>query len=254
MKFCAKFLLTVLVDGLLVMGVVTMSGTQRPSKKVATLSQRKRVRSGGNVPPTPAVPRGQTRRFRVKIVVKEGKLWWKKHTKARYFSDVCIDKDNFAREFPPDTKADLRVTYGVYLCRAGAPLHGHHPGKGLLGLCLDDAHRVEHGAILKLAMRKARVYKGRRYAFEGLIIILCRAVGVPKEKVDYMEPLFPAPVDITRTKGPDTEFGPTLTTAELHRHDELIMASMYGLEILAIRMAVWFPLTCNWVMLKGDIH
>jgi len=47
-----------------------------------------------------------------------------------------------------------------------------------------------------------------------------------------MAPLFPTPVDSTRTKGPDTEFGPTLTTAERHRRDELIMARMYGLEML----------------------
>ncbi|KAG5620162.1 hypothetical protein H5410_005380 [Solanum commersonii] len=47
-----------------------------------------------------------------------------------------------------------------------------------------------------------------------------------------MAPLYPAPVHITRTKGPDTDFGPTLTTAERHRRDELIMARMYGLEML----------------------
>ncbi|KAG5610810.1 hypothetical protein H5410_022091 [Solanum commersonii] len=43
-----------------------------------------------------------------------------------------------------------------------------------------------------------------------------------------MTMLFPALVDITRTKGPNTEFGPTLTTAEHHRRDELIMARIIG--------------------------
>ncbi|KAG5580182.1 hypothetical protein H5410_050809 [Solanum commersonii] len=47
-----------------------------------------------------------------------------------------------------------------------------------------------------------------------------------------MAPLYPAPVDITRIKWPDTDFGPTLTTMERHRRDELIMAKMYGLEML----------------------
>ncbi|KAH0672406.1 hypothetical protein KY290_024647 [Solanum tuberosum] len=81
-------------------------------------------------------------------------------------------------------------------------------------------------------MQKARVHKGHKYAFGGLITRMCRAAGVPEENVDYMAPLFPAPVDITRKKGPDTEFGPTLTTVERHMRDELIMARMYGLEML----------------------
>ncbi|KAG5596044.1 hypothetical protein H5410_037276 [Solanum commersonii] len=43
---------------------------------------------------------------------------------------------------------------------------------------------------------------------------------------------FPKAVDITKTKGPDNEFGPTLTTVERYYRDELIMARIYGLEIL----------------------
>ncbi|KAG5610976.1 hypothetical protein H5410_022257 [Solanum commersonii] len=87
-------------------------------------------------------------------------------------------------------------------------------------------------AILKLVMKKARMHKGSRYTFGGLITRLCRDAGVPEEHLDYMTPLFSTPVDITRTKGPDTEFGPTLATVERHRRDELIMARMYGLEML----------------------
>uniref|UniRef100_M1DJS4 Uncharacterized protein n=1 Tax=Solanum tuberosum TaxID=4113 RepID=M1DJS4_SOLTU len=81
-------------------------------------------------------------------------------------------------------------------------------------------------------MRKARVHKGHRYAFGGLITKMCRVASVPKENLDYMAPLYPAPVDIIRIKGPDTDFGLTLTTVECHRRDELIMAMMYGLEML----------------------
>uniref|UniRef100_M1DVM1 Uncharacterized protein n=1 Tax=Solanum tuberosum TaxID=4113 RepID=M1DVM1_SOLTU len=76
-------------------------------------------------------------------------------------------------------------------------LHGYHLAQGLFGLCLDDSHG-----------------------------------GVSEENVDYRAPLFPTPMDITRTKGPDTEFGPTLTTAKRHRRDELTMARMYRLEML----------------------
>lgn len=70
------------------------------------------------------------------------------------------------------------------------------------------------------------------YAFGGLITRLCRAAGVLEEHLDYMEPIFPALVDITNTKGPNTELDPILTTMERHRLDDLIMAKMYGLEML----------------------
>uniref|UniRef100_M1DMQ3 Putative plant transposon protein domain-containing protein n=1 Tax=Solanum tuberosum TaxID=4113 RepID=M1DMQ3_SOLTU len=87
-------------------------------------------------------------------------------------------------------------------------------------------------AIIKSSMRKSWVHKGHRYAFGGLITKMCRVAGVPEENLDYMAPLYPAPVDITHTKGTDTDFGPTLTTVERHKRDELIMARMYGLEML----------------------
>ncbi|KAG5580181.1 hypothetical protein H5410_050808 [Solanum commersonii] len=44
-------------------------------------------------------PKGQTRQFGLKAVSKEGKAWYKKYTKAAYFSDVCIDRDSLARDF-----------------------------------------------------------------------------------------------------------------------------------------------------------
>ncbi|KAG5591738.1 hypothetical protein H5410_042252 [Solanum commersonii] len=114
----------------------------------------------------------------------------------------------------------------------GTALHRYHSGQGLFSLCLDDDHRVNIGAVLKSVMRKARVHKGRKYAFGGLITSLCRPAIVSEENMDYIAPLFPAPVDITRTKGPVTKFGPTLTTVKCHRQDELIMARVYGLEML----------------------
>ncbi|KAH0730251.1 hypothetical protein KY289_001439 [Solanum tuberosum] len=74
--------------------------TQRPGKEVATSSQRKRVQSGGNVRPALAVPHGQTWRFGLRVVVKEGNVWWKKNIGARYFTDVCMPRNSLAREFP----------------------------------------------------------------------------------------------------------------------------------------------------------
>ncbi|KAG5606846.1 hypothetical protein H5410_028338 [Solanum commersonii] len=262
-------------------GRVTLSGAQRSGKKVATFSQRKRVWSGGNVPPAPTVPKGQTKRFR-------GQL---------------------GSGVPTDIEADQGVTYEVYLCRARRVKLAHgtlqdtdplvltglnirppyrairhtlcgpqsmvqwtkHSGKryhqsfpyahmlrkaqvwlkiivhylipGLhhtnitrdwicLVYVLMTATKVNIGVVFKSAMQNARVHKGHRYAFGSLITRMCRAAGVPKDNVDYMALLFAAPMDITRTKGPDIEFGPTLTTAEHHRRDELIMARMYGLEML----------------------
>ncbi|KAG5580099.1 hypothetical protein H5410_050726 [Solanum commersonii] len=97
---------------------------------------------------------------------------------------------------------------------------------------LMTAIELHIGVVLKLAMRKGRVHKGHMYAFGGLITRMFHVVRVLEENMDYMAPLFPAPMDITRTKGPNTEFGPILTTVERHRRDELIMARIYGLEML----------------------
>jgi len=76
-----------------------MLSSQRPDKEVATSSHIKCALSG-NVQLAPAVHKGQTRRFGVKAVTKEGKAWYKKHTEASYFSDVCIDRDSLARIVP----------------------------------------------------------------------------------------------------------------------------------------------------------
>lgn len=61
---------------------------------------------------------------------------------------------------------------------------------------------------------------------------ICYLVGVLEERLDYISALYLAAVDITFTKGLDTDLGPTLTTAEHHLRDDLIMVRMYGLEIL----------------------
>ncbi|KAG5632342.1 hypothetical protein H5410_004059 [Solanum commersonii] len=54
----------------------------------------------GNVCHALAIPRGQTQRFGLRVVVKEGKVWWKKIIGARYVSDVCMARYRLIREFP----------------------------------------------------------------------------------------------------------------------------------------------------------
>ncbi|KAH0669439.1 hypothetical protein KY285_025463 [Solanum tuberosum] len=323
--------------------LVIMSSSRRSDKEVATSSQKKHSRSG-NVPLAPVVPRGQTRRFGAKVVNKERKTWYEKHTEASYFSDVIIDRDTLEHEFPqilrrirelgmefviaepegcnlhmvrefyanwaPEARShyvtvrgrnvpitptgitdilctpqdtDPLVLTGLIirppyqairhiLCgpqsmaqwtkHNGKKYHQSLPYahifretrvwlKVVMNYLIPGLHytditcdrvclvyalmtgmELNIGAIMKSSMRKARVHKGHKYAFGGLITKLCRAADVPEENIDYMAPLYPAPVDITRTKGLDTEFGLTLTTAERHRRDELIMARMYGLEML----------------------
>ncbi|KAG5620955.1 hypothetical protein H5410_006173 [Solanum commersonii] len=215
--------------------LVTMSSSHRPDKKVAISSNRKRVQSG-NVPPTPAFPRGQTRRFGVKVVTKEGKAWYKKHTDATYFSDVCVDEDNLARDFPqfrrefytnwaPEARSHYVMIPSLYY-------NDIMRDRVCLVYALMTGMKLNIGTIIKSSMSKARVHKGHRYAFGGLITRMCRVTGVPEENLEYMAPLYPAPVDITLTKVLDTDFGSTLTIVECHRRDQLIMARMYGLEML----------------------
>ncbi|KAG5630283.1 hypothetical protein H5410_002000, partial [Solanum commersonii] len=87
--------------------------TLRPGKKVTTSSHRKRVWRG-DVPPALAVPRDRARQFGVKVVTKEGKVWYKKHTEASYFSNVCIDRDmSLVWEFPQilRRKRELRMDF-----------------------------------------------------------------------------------------------------------------------------------------------
>uniref|UniRef100_M1DFU7 Putative plant transposon protein domain-containing protein n=1 Tax=Solanum tuberosum TaxID=4113 RepID=M1DFU7_SOLTU len=67
---------------------------------------------------------------------------------------------------------------------------------------------------------------------DRVCLVYALMTGIPEEHLDYMAPLYPVPVDITRTKGSYTEFGPTLTTVERHMRYELIMERMYGLEML----------------------
>ncbi|KAG5590403.1 hypothetical protein H5410_040917 [Solanum commersonii] len=144
-----------------------------------------------------------------------------------YFSDICIDRDNLEQEFPQILRRikELRMEFifaEMEECNLHMGLHYTYITRERVCLvyALMTAKELNIGAVLKSTMRKPKFIKG---------------TGVPKENVDSMALLFPASVDITRTKGPDTEFGPTLSTPRRHRHDELIMARMYDLEMLRLQ-------------------
>uniref|UniRef100_M1DBL6 Putative plant transposon protein domain-containing protein n=1 Tax=Solanum tuberosum TaxID=4113 RepID=M1DBL6_SOLTU len=253
---------------------VTMSGTQRSGKEVATFSQRKRVRSGEtgecnlhmvhefyanwapdarshfgtvrgiNVSISPAGIndivgtlqdtdplvltrlniRPPYRAIRHTLCGPQSMVQWTKHSEKRYHQ--YLPYAHMLR------KAQVWLKIVMHYLIPGLHYTNITWDRVCLVYALMTATEVNIGVVFKSAMRKARVHKGHKYAFGGLITRMCRVAGVPKDNVDYMAPLFAAPMDITRTKGPDTKFGPTLTTAEHHMRDELIMARMYGLEML----------------------
>ncbi|KAG5577163.1 hypothetical protein H5410_057297 [Solanum commersonii] len=188
--------------------LVIMASSRRPGKKVATSRQKKRTQSG-NVPLAPPVRKGQTRR------TKEGKAWYKKHTEATYFSDVCIDRDRLSREFPhilrrirelgmefifADPKeCNLHMVWEFYANWEPEARSHYVTVRGRnVPITPTDALmtgiELNIGAIMKSFMRKSRVHKGHMYAFGGLITKLCRVAGVPEENVDYLAPLYLAPL------------------------------------------------------------
>ncbi|KAG5620256.1 hypothetical protein H5410_005474 [Solanum commersonii] len=174
---------------------VTMSSSQRSGKAVAP-SSRKRVRTGITIPLTPTVPRGQTQRYGAKAITSKGKKW---NSTQIGISIPILTCDSAGRE-------------GMYFIEVMRD-------RVCLVYALMKDVPIKVGAVLKSDMRKARVHRGRRYAFGRLITNLCRQAGVPKESVDYIAPLFTTPLDVTKTKGPKNMHGPTLTTAERNRRD-----------------------------------
>ncbi|KAH0650056.1 hypothetical protein KY284_029968 [Solanum tuberosum] len=149
---------------------------------------------------------------------------WTKHSGKRYHQSLLYA--HMLRE----TRVWLKIVMNCLI--PGLHYTDITRDRVCLVYALMTAIELNIGVVSKSAMQKARVHKRHKYAFGGLITRMCHVPGVPEENVDYMAPLFPAPVGITRTKGPDTEFGQTLTTAEHYKRDKLIIARMYGLEML----------------------
>ncbi|KAG5581295.1 hypothetical protein H5410_051922 [Solanum commersonii] len=207
-------------------------------------------------PIAPPVPKGQTRRFGVKAVTKKGRLGelgrlaWSSSLLTQK-SATCTFVQEFSANWAPEARSHYVTSMAQWTKHSGKRYHQSLPYahmlwrtpvwlKVVLNYLIPGLHYIDItrdwvclvyalmtgmelniGAIMKSSMWKAWVHKGHMYVAD-----------IPKENIDYIAPLYPAPVDITQNKGSDTEFGPTLTTAEHHRRDELIMARMYGLEML----------------------
>ncbi|KAG5576135.1 hypothetical protein H5410_056269 [Solanum commersonii] len=77
--------------------------------------------------------------------------------------------------------------------------------------------KLNIGDVLKLTMKKASVHKVRMF---------------PRRACGLHGATIPSIGGHHEDKRVDTKFSPTLTTAEHYRRDELIMAMMYGLEML----------------------
>lgn len=71
------------------------------------------------------------------------------------------------------------------------------PDRVCLVYALMTETKLNIGAIIKSTTRKARLHKGHKYAFGGIITKLCHRIDVPEEPLDYMDPLYPAAVDVT---------------------------------------------------------
>lgn len=114
-------------------------------------------------------------------------------------------------------------------------MHSLIPGLYLIDYTLMTRVEINIRAVLKSSMRKARVHRGRRYVFGGLITRLYRDAGVPKEPLDYIPRIKSNPYVVTSTRGPDLQSKPVLTIAEIYRRDEMITIRMYGLQMLTLR-------------------
>ncbi|KAH0695893.1 hypothetical protein KY289_013375 [Solanum tuberosum] len=230
-----------------------MFGTNRRAGTTVASSNRKRVRTGTTIPPAPAVPRGQTQHYGINAIAFEGKKWdfpqimrhleelhmrfifqdpmecnsttkWIRHEHCGYHQTYPYAHIN------QEARAWLKIVKNCLI--PGLHFTEVTQDRVCLVHALMKDVPINVGAVLKSTMRKARVHNGRRYAFGGLITSLCRTEGVPEESVDYIAPLFTTPLDVTKTKGPKNAHGATLTTTERNKRDDLIMAHMYGLEML----------------------
>ncbi|KAH0722863.1 hypothetical protein KY290_005520 [Solanum tuberosum] len=235
------------------------SSSQRPGKEVSTSSQKKRVRSGGNVPPVPILR--QIRALHMEFIfaepgkcnlhlVREFYANWASDARSHFvtvqgldvpFTPTIInDIVGTSQDTDPLVLIGLNIpppysTIQHTLCgpqsmvqwtkHNGKRYHQSLPYAHMLrkarvwlkivmnwlipGLYYTDITwdrvclvyplmtptELTIGAVLKSAMRKARVHKGHMYAFGGLVTRLCRS-------------------------------------AERHRRDALLMARMYGVEML----------------------
>ncbi|MCD9561302.1 hypothetical protein HAX54_020335 [Datura stramonium] len=91
---------------------------------------------------------------------------------------------------------------------------------------------INVGAVIKSTMKKARLQK---YGFSGLLITYLRSQDIEEEALDYKQRVEWSVVDVTKTKAPDTTYGPVLTLAEQHARDDRYVTKMFDLQMLQLR-------------------
>lgn len=120
-------------------------------------------------------------------------------------------------------------------------------------VCTYDGDGLNFGAIFSLAMRKAKTHKGRSIN-SGASLLNYVILQVCQKKRSITTLFFRGPYVATHIKGPDMSLGSVLTTVERAYRDELIMACMYGLEMLRHQMAITPPHKKSFKMLRFNTH
>ncbi|KAG5609803.1 hypothetical protein H5410_021084 [Solanum commersonii] len=100
---------------------------------------------------------------------------------------------------------------------------------------------INVGTILRQNMMKSRNILRWRFCYERLITHFLRTGGIEDEAVDLTVAFHPnlmgKIVDVTQTKALDTSHGPVLSAQERKPRDDSVMARMFGIAKLQLRIA-----------------
>ncbi|PHU17445.1 hypothetical protein BC332_13140 [Capsicum chinense] len=222
------------------------AGPSAPARKRNRPSEGQLTR----VPRAPPLQREQVRKFGFKIVRKDGKQWYFKHTDAKYILEVYIDRAILMREcmsmvqriedinmnfiFHQPTECNLHLVREFY--SNWDPSHPEHLLKGrrkmirftaadindLLGICymVSDPQLVRPGIVLQ----------GMIYA------LVCSDVeincGVDEEELDYKPEVITHPMDITTARSTSGTAGLILTMLERQTRTDEVLDRLYGLMMM----------------------
>lgn len=98
----------------------------------------------------------------------------------------------------------------------------------------DDVN-VNVGVVIFSAMRKMRFQGTRHYGFGGLLTRFLWEHGVEEKDSDYRPTINTSLLDLSRTKG-SSPYGNTLTMPERQAQNDEIIAFMYRLQMLQLRI------------------
>ncbi|KAH0714899.1 hypothetical protein KY284_007804 [Solanum tuberosum] len=106
---------------------------------------------------------------------------------------------------------------------------------------LTEGMPINVGVILRQNMMKFRNNMRWQFCYEGLITRFLRAQGIEEEVVDLTIAFHPdltgKLVDVTRTTALDTSHGPVLSAQERQARDDSVMARMFGMAELQLRIS-----------------